>query len=70
MHHFETDAQGYIIKNGQRIHQDQFGCMARSRIFLDPIANPEVKNDKPYKETIYDHLASIIQARHSQIIHH
>jgi TonB-linked SusC/RagA family outer membrane protein len=56
MHHFETDAQGYIIKNGQRIHQDQFGAWP-DPVFLDPIANPEVKNDKPYKEPIYDHLA-------------
>jgi len=55
MHHFETDAQGFIIKNGTRVKQDQFGAWP-DPVFLDPIADPNVKNDKPYKETIYDHL--------------
>ena len=55
MHHFETDAQGFIIKNGTRITQDQFGAWP-DPVFLDPVANPEVKNDKPYREAIYDHL--------------
>ena len=55
MHHFETDAQGFIIKNGARVAQDQFGAWP-DPVFLDPIANPNVKNDKPYQEKIYDHL--------------
>ena len=55
MHHFETDAQGFIIKNGARITQDQFGAWP-DPVFLDPIADPNIKNDKPYRETIYDHL--------------
>ena len=54
-HHFQTDAQGYIIKNGNRIKQDAFGAWP-DPVFLDPIADPNVKNDKPYKEQIYDHL--------------
>jgi TonB-linked SusC/RagA family outer membrane protein len=55
-HHFITDAQGYIIKNGQRITQDPFGAWP-DPIFMDPVADPTVKNDKPYKEKTFDHLS-------------
>jgi TonB-dependent starch-binding outer membrane protein SusC len=54
-HHFVTDNDGYIIRNGQRVQPDQFGSWP-DPVFGDVAANPSLTNDKPYREKTYDHI--------------
>lgn len=52
-HHYVTDAEGYILdNNGARMARNTDGK------YLDPalLTGPDVINNKPYKETVYDHL--------------
>lgn len=58
-HHFVTDAQGYIIKNGVRVAPDANGkwpdpTFTTAGATGTTLAN--IKNDKPYMEKTYDHL--------------
>jgi TonB-dependent starch-binding outer membrane protein SusC len=54
-HHFVTDADGYILRNGQRIQPDDFGAWP-DPVFEDAAADPNLQNTKPFRETVYDHL--------------
>ena len=58
-HHFVTDAQGYITRNGVRIAPDAKGAWP-DPTFLDavnPTDAPNIQNNKPYLEPVYDHIA-------------
>lgn len=66
-HHFDTDAQGYILKGSNRIAPDATVGWP-DPAFLDA-ANPNdysIKNDKPYLEPIHDHIS---QAYRKAITH-
>ncbi|MGG9971409.1 SusC/RagA family TonB-linked outer membrane protein [Ferruginibacter sp. SUN002] len=54
-HSFETDADGYITQGGIRIEPDETGSWPKGD-FLTTGSDPNVKNDKNYKEKTYDHL--------------
>lgn len=54
-HSFETDAQGYATANGVRIAPDANGSWPAPD-YLDPAVDPNVQNNKPYKEQTFDHL--------------
>jgi TonB-linked SusC/RagA family outer membrane protein len=54
-HSFATDAQGYLTKAGHRITMDATGLW-EDPDFLDPQVDPDLKQDKPYKEKVYNHL--------------
>lgn len=59
-HHFNTTADGYIANSsGQRLQPDANNSWADPAFAdagLSGYARANVKNDKPYRETIYDHL--------------
>lgn len=58
LHHFVTDAQGYITKSGARIQPDKNGAWP-DPTFADA-AGADINtlvNNKPYLEPTYDHIA-------------
>lgn len=54
-HSFITDANGYATHNGTRIAPDATGAWP-SPDYMDASADPNVVQNKPYKEQTYDHL--------------
>lgn len=60
-HHFETDAQGYILAGGVRIAPDVNGKWPSPTFItasLSGNALANAKNDKPYLEKTNDHLSA------------
>lgn len=52
-HHYVTDAQGYILdNNGVRIARGTDGKYTEPAL----LSGPTILNNKPYVETVYDHL--------------
>jgi TonB-linked SusC/RagA family outer membrane protein len=52
-HHYVTDGEGYILdNNGVRIARGTDGKYTEPAL----LSGPDVLNNKPYKETVYDHL--------------
>jgi TonB-linked SusC/RagA family outer membrane protein len=52
-HHYVTDADGFILdNNGVRVARDANGKYTEPAL----LSGANVVNNKPYKETIYDHL--------------
>jgi len=54
-HSFETDADGYILSGGSKITKSPTGQWSEPDL-LDPAVDPNVVNNKPYKEQTYDHI--------------
>ena len=54
-HSFQTNAQGFITSSGSQITADVNGSWGNPD-FLDASADPNVLNNKAYKEQVYDHL--------------
>lgn len=60
-HHFVTDAQGFIVRNGVRIAPDVNGKWPDPVFLTATLSGPAmiaVKNDKPYMEKVNDHLSA------------
>jgi len=55
-HSFQTNSQGFITSSGAQITADENGSWGNPD-FLDASANPNVLNNKVYKEKVYDHLS-------------
>lgn len=65
-HHYVTDAEGYVLDgNGNRIHQDEIGAWPDPQE-EDFNADPEVQNNKVYKEPTYDHIDQSFRQAFSQ----
>ncbi|EDM34503.1 putative outer membrane protein [Pedobacter sp. BAL39] len=59
-HYFETDAEGYIVDgDGVRISRDAQGFWGAPQA---PALSGTLTNDKPYKETTFDHIDQLFKS--------